>query len=225
MTSKSKLITDTCWYLSPTTTVFNEDGRFKDCFGLLETLRSFRRIEPRFPVWALDNGCFSNAWTEKAWKRMLEFYTDTEKERCLFACVPDVVYDAKGTLEWFKLYSNHVRDMGYPVALVTQDGMQTTNIPWDEIDCIFIGGSDWHKRGAEGGRLMAAGVEHGKWVHIGRVNSGLVMLQRFLIADSWDGLTLARSPGQQYGSIGRAIREIRNQKSGNQMSLFGRKNE
>jgi len=156
-----------------------------------------------FPCWALDNGRFTDAWTEPRWRAMIEFYGDLSA--CLFCVVPDWPYDAKLTLEWFWKYHQVVRDAGYPVALATQDGMTPNVIPWDTIDCLFIGGSDTHKRGPEGRALMISAKEHDKHLHVGRVNSGDVIRRLFWMADSWDGRTLAIHPGQQYDSIGTAV--------------------
>jgi len=82
-------------------------------------------------------------------------------------------------------------------------------IPWHEIDALFLGGSDEHKRGPEGGALIAEARRHGKWLHVGRVNSGSTLLNYFWMANSWDGTTFIRHPRQQYDSIGRAVRQAR----------------
>lgn len=81
----------------------------------------------------------------------------------------------------------------FPVALVSQDGISNTDIPWDDFDCIFIGGSDEHKLGKEGGWVVREAKKHNKWIHIGRVNSSRRIL-KFWQADSWDGTCLNYFP-------------------------------
>src|SRR5260221_14285962 len=55
-------------------------------------------------------------------------------------------------------------------------------VPWNEIDAIFLGGSDDFKIG-EAGRLVTERAKaEGKLVHMGRVNSE----RRMLIANRWD---------------------------------------
>jgi hypothetical protein len=156
-----------------------------------------------FPCWALDNGRYTGAFTEKKWRAMLEFYSDLRN--CLFALVPDCPMDTKSTLEWFWRYEGHVREMNYPLGLTSQNGMTPEMVPWDAIDCLFIAGDDTHKRGPEGHNLIIEAKMHDKRVHVGRVNSGKVIRNQFWMADSWDGTTLARHPTQQHRSIGSAV--------------------
>jgi hypothetical protein len=156
-----------------------------------------------FPCWALDNGRYTGAFTEKLWRAMLEFYPNLDN--CLFALVPDCPMDAKGTLEWFWRYEGYVREMDYSVGLTSQNGMTSDMVPWDAIDCLFIAGDDAHKRGPEGRNLIIEAKTRGKHVHVGRVNSGRVIRNYFWMADSWDGTTLARHPTQQHKSIGSAV--------------------
>jgi len=134
---------------------------------------------------------------------MLEWYED--KTACLFSLVPDCPFDAEGTIEWFWRYEKYVRDLGYPVGLASQNGMTSEMVPWEAIDCLFIGGDDAHKRGPEGRNLIIGAKMRGKHVHVGRVNSGRVIRNYFWMADSWDGTTLARHPTQQHKSIGSAV--------------------
>jgi hypothetical protein len=191
------------WYLSPTTAI---KPKYRDCFGILETLGSGHDVST-WPVWALDNGRFTGAWTEPKWIAQLEFYENPTN--ALFAVVPDEPYDARETLRLFKHYAPIVRNYGYPVALATQDEMAPQVIPWDELDALFIGGSDAHKRGREGGSLITEARKRRLWIHVGRVNSGATILKHFWLANSWDGQTLAIKPGQQAASIARAVRTVR----------------
>lgn len=186
-------------YLSPTTSI---QGEYEHCFGIFETIGSLHNVYA-YPCFGVDNGRFTDAWTEPKWRFMLEFYG--ELDTCLFAVVPDCPFDSKGTLEWFWRYEGYVRDLGYPVALATQNGMTSETVPWDAIDCLFVGGDDEHKRGPEARNLMIEAKIRGKHLHVGRVNSGEAIRDYFWMADSWDGRTLAIHPGQQYASIGAGV--------------------
>ena len=194
-------------YLSPTTSI---DGPYRTSFGLLESIGGCHNISA-FPCWATDNNRFPGTWTEKLWRKMLEFYDDLSA--CLFSLVPDCPMDAKGTIEWFWRYERVVRDLGYPVGLASQNGMTPKQVPWEAIDCLFVGGDDTHKRGPEGRNLIVEAKMRGKHVHVGRVNSGKVIRNLFWMADSWDGMTLARHPTQQHKSIGSAVLYARNKQA------------
>ena len=197
------------WYLTPTTSVRDAD---RDVIGLFQTIGgSHNAALDEFQVWALDNGCFSGSWTEDRWRHMIAAYSPEARRRCLFCVVPDVVYDCDATLAQFTHYAPVVRDHGYPVALVTQDGLIPERVPWDELDALFIGGSDKHKRGPEGSALIVKGQEYDKWVHVGRVNSAYALERLFWTADSWDGTTGAFCP-QGIRPIAAAVRRVRAQR-------------
>jgi hypothetical protein len=114
---------------------------------------------------------------------------------CRFAVAPDVVADAAATLARSAPFLPAIRDLGYPVALVAQDGLEDLQVPWDDIDALFIGGSTEWKLGQHAHRLGAEAKRRGKWLHMGRVNSA----RRFAIAellgcDSVDGTYLTYGP-------------------------------
>lgn len=180
------------WYLTPSIAVAPRYRRF---FGLFETLGS-RHILDGVEVWGMDNGRFNPKgtavnprWTEDAWLAMLDYYRPEDRARCRFCVVPDVPYDAAGTLALFGRYVAVVRDHGYPPALATQDGMTLADIPWQDIDALFVGGSDAHKLGAEALALIKAAQARKKWVHVGRVNSAR-RIKHFWHVDSVDGRML-----------------------------------
>lgn len=195
------------YYLHPTG---NINGLFMDCFGIFLSLTRPTAPEDvsQLPVWAIDNGRFTDTWTEDGWLKFLLRYSPL-LDTCLFAVVPDVPFNAEATLEEFERYAPTVRKIGYPLALASQDGMTPSMVPWHEIDALFLGGTDKHKRGLEGGTLIAEAQKHGKWLHVGRVNSGKTLINHFWMANSWDGTTFIRHPKQQYNSVGRAVRMAR----------------
>lgn len=89
-----------------------------------------------------------------------------------------------------------IRALGFPVALVLQDGQQDVPIPWDEIDAVFVGGTDQFKLGRVAARLCQEAKARGKWVHVGRVNSLKRLRYSVSIgADSVDGTYLIFCPG------------------------------
>lgn len=145
-------------------------------------------------TWCADNGSFSDKWDEATW---WAFLTDNvhRAATCLFAVAPDVVGDAAGTLAKSAPWMPKIRALGYPVAFVAQDGLEAMPVPWDDFDCLFIGGTTEWKLGPHARTLAAEAKRHGKWVHMGRVNSE----RRYRYAadigcDSADGTYLTFGP-------------------------------
>lgn len=144
--------------------------------------------------WCADNGAFSNRFDVGKWWAYLEKrapYAGT----CAFAVAPDVVGDAAATLARSAPWLAKIRALGYRVAFVAQDGLESLPVPWDDFDCLFIGGStDW-KLGEHARQLAGEAKHRGKWLHMGRVNS----LKRLRYAksigcDSVDGTYLTFGP-------------------------------
>jgi hypothetical protein len=133
-------------------------------------------IRPDDVTWCADNGCFSDNWDEAKW---WQFLTDNahRADTCLFAVAPDVVGDAWATEQRSAPWLAKIRDLGYPVAYVAQDGLEELELPydgtdwWDAFDVLFIGGTTEWKLGPHARRLVAQAKARGKWVHMGRVNS------------------------------------------------------
>lgn len=163
---------------------------------------------PAGQPWAADNGRFSKPDTYSdakylAWLRKRLPYVGS----CLFATAPDVVGDAQATLELSAPMFAPIRALGYPVALVAQDGLEALAVPWDDFDCLFVGGTTAWKLSEHAYRLAAEAKRRGKWTHMGRVNSW----QRFRAAaaagyDSADGTVLRFDTQRPVGEwSGRAI--------------------
>jgi len=188
-------------YLSSSARQFFEHG---PQFGIMCNI--VRRIGRQLEAleagcyWMLDNGAFTGKWTLRTWLREL-WALRRYRRTCLAVMVPDVLADWRATLRRFWLLVWIPRLLGYPVALVTQDGLTSDRVPWWLIDCLFVGGSDQHKRGPEAYQLAIAGRQRGKWIHVGRVNSGAAMIKYFSWANSYDGTTFSRHPHQQVKSI------------------------
>jgi hypothetical protein len=141
-------------------------------------------------VWAADNAAFT-AFDTDAFLAMLERLQ--RHPDCRFVAAPDVVGDAAETLRRFRLWGPMIRSLGFPVALVGQDGLTPAVTPWDAFDAFFIGGStDW-KLSREARELASYAKARGKWVHMGRVNSKRRLHYAERIGcDSIDGTSFSR---------------------------------
>lgn len=145
-------------------------------------------------LWCADNGCFSGRWDERRW---WQFLVDNAHRAatCLFAVAPDVVGDAVATEQRSRPWLARIRELGYPVAYVAQDGLEDLVVPWDEIDCLFVGGSTAWKLGPAARALVKEAKRRGKWAHLGRVNSGARYAYALAIGcDSVDGTFLTDGP-------------------------------
>jgi hypothetical protein len=143
---------------------------------------------------------------------------DPDTWRCLFAVSPDVVGDARATLARSERFLPLIRYYTrFPAALVGQDGLEDMAVPWDEFDVFFIGGSTGWKLGEAARGLVAQAIDHGKWVHMGRVNS----LKRLRYAeaigcDSADGTYITFGPDANLPTVLGWVRAI-----GSQLPLWG----
>lgn len=152
---------------------------------------------PEDSWWAMDNACFNHPddFNFDRFERSLKARMAYAGDRLLFVVTPDVPFDADGTIRRFEEYKDRMKKLGAPVAFVTQDGMQLEDLPWNDFDAMFVGGSTVWKTGTESGALIREAKRRGKWVHMGRVNS----LRRLYVAesmgcDSVDGTFLAKGP-------------------------------
>jgi hypothetical protein len=169
-------------------------------------------------TWAMDNDCFNGGLDADKFVEILSVY-HPYREKCLFVALPDVVGDSQKTLKRFFQWQPIISNFGYKVALVTQDGLTPQKTPWNLLDALFVGGTDNHKRGKEGGALIERAKKIGVWVHVGRVNSASVMENLFWMCDSFDGTTITFNPGERSRSIGGAINRVRAKKKF-QLTLF-----
>lgn len=136
--------------------------------------------------YGLDNGCFSR-FPEKKWKRLL---SEAEEIKPVFVCLPDIVGDARRTLDLFNVFKPLTS--GLPRALVLQDGIGYFEIPWNDIDAVFVGGTDEFKVSQEAINACKVAKMLNKWVHVGRVNTVDRLNQWIDIGDSLDGSGISR---------------------------------
>lgn len=153
----------------------------------------------------IDNGVYSNKWIERDWLIALIDFLPF-RHNCLGCIVPDFLHylpggrvrgDWERTLERFYLYQPAVKRLGFPVAFATQDGQPIDKIPWSLLDTLFIGGSNYHKRGKEAEQIALEGKRLGKHVHVGRVSSVSAIKRLWPWADSWDGTTFRYEPDKR----------------------------
>lgn len=144
--------------------------------------------------WACDNDCYLRLKRQK-YIAMLRQVARANRSRLLFVTAPDVVADAAATLARFRLWQPSLAYLKLPIALVAQDGQEDLAVPWDQIVCLFIGGSTAWKLGPHAERLIYEAHDRGKHVHVGRVNT----LRRMwwfssLPVDSFDGTCFSKWP-------------------------------
>jgi hypothetical protein len=121
-------------------------------------------------IWACDNGAFTG-FDAVAFERMLS-RCRPQAAAALFVAVPDVVGDWVRTRRLWTTWSPVVRAYGFRPALVLQDGVEPRQIPWSQCGAVFVGGSTGFKLGTLARSIVGYARACGKWVHMGRVNSG-----------------------------------------------------
>lgn len=200
-------------YLTGAATSGAAEVAFDRGIGLMiQPGNSYHLKVAQYPFWAADNGAFTKSargFDEAKFRTMLrrEHLRD-QAGSCLFVVAPDrlhvhpdgsVTGDARGTLEQFPAWAREIREAGFPVALVAQDGLETmlTAVPWDLVDVLFIGGSTEWKLSDAARCCLAEARRRGKGTHMGRVNSFSRMAQAAaMLADTADGTFLMFAPKQ-----------------------------
>lgn len=187
-------------------------------------------------AWVGDNGAFTGFDKDvfMGCVRKLLPYQST----CKCLTVPDVPFQWLPTLDMFRDWSPSIRRMGFPVGLAVQDGATVSNIPWPEIDAVFVGGSTQWKRQQPriaGGiierptvvkEIVNEAKSRGLWVHVGRsANAPKQLWYAYdLGADSVDGTRETYAPDREFRWIAQTMWEIHQHKAGlpaeKQMRLF-----
>lgn len=180
--------------------------------GFIATPRQ-GQYPPPGVVWCLDNNCFGKEeFNEAKWWKWVQSPL-LDRTTCAFVTAPDVVGDAQATTIKSMPWLTRIRELGYRVAFVAQDGCDEYRPPWDEFDVLFIGGTDSFKLGplprllAREARLRNIGV------HCGRVNS----LKRLRYAEaigcqSADGTSLIFGPDKRLRDVLHWVNTIHTQK-------------
>ena len=155
---------------------------------LVTPLTGFLR-QKEHDEFAIDNGAFAGFKRDKFLSILAREHEASHL--CRFVVVPDVVGDARRTLEAFDYWKYKLS--GWPLALAAQDGIDKLPIPWKQIKAIFIGGTTEFKIGEKAKAVIRAGQTMGKYVHVGRVNTpGRFEYFESLGVDSIDGTGLSR---------------------------------
>lgn len=139
----------------------------------------YDRIVDQYPHWAADNGCFNHP--DRSETELLDWLKRHGRRDAAFFPAPDVVGNAKLTLARSLPVLPKIRALGFKAAFVAQNGIEHTDIPWDDFDCLFIGGDTEFKLSAQSQFLVRWAKAEGKWVHMGRVNS----YKRLSLANRW----------------------------------------
>lgn len=191
-------------YFAPQPNVLKKLGADPALWGLITTpARGARPILPGYR-WIADNGCFTGVWKEWAWLEWLDVLAGCRR-RCVMATLPDVVGDPVQTMVSFRHYLPIVRQRGWPVGLVAQDGME--ELPWPtDYDALFIGGGTEWKLSEGAAWCIRRAQRDGKWTHVGRVNS-IKRLAHFKLlgVNSVDGTTICFAPEKRFHKLSEAL--------------------
>lgn len=164
-------------------------------------------------LWAADTGCFTRPEAFDT-DKYIEWLVKRKQfaSMCLFATAPDVVGDAVLTLERSVPVFSMIREAGFKAALVGQDGLEDLDIPWDDFDCLFIGGTTEWKLSEPAYSLVAEAKKRDKWAHQGRANSFRRLKAAALSGyDSADGTFLKFAPDTNIIRMERWFERLRQQ--------------
>lgn len=122
--------------------------------------------------------------------------------RFLFLAAPDAAemtpagprVSWEGTLWLWRSWYKALAARGLPLAIVLQDGATVESVPWDQVDAVFVGGSDRWKDGPEPVTLLDEAGRRGLWRHVGRVNTQRRERHVWPRCDSFDGSGYSRWP-------------------------------
>lgn len=129
---------------------------------------SIERTAQSGRAWAADNDCYQGLDAD-AFDLMLQRINGLNG--CLFVTVPDVVADANATATLWETWAPIVKSYNLPRALVLQDGITEPDVPWSELDAVFVGGSTEWKLGSQAATIVTEANKRNKWTHMGRVNT------------------------------------------------------
>lgn len=192
---------------------YTGESAYKEHFGFLAS--PTHAITPDEAIktgvsWAMDNGAFIH-------KTPLEFLAMLKRYQ-RYAVKPDWVValdvpgNAEKTLELFPAWNQIIKAYGYPVALVAQNGMRPEQVNWDEIVCLFVGGTDKWRFGPECMALVREAKRRGKITHLGRVNTQSRIKAAYLAGfDTVDGSSYATHKQEKSHMAVNTLRWLNNQ--------------
>jgi hypothetical protein len=153
-------------------------------------------------AWCADNACYTGRYPgDEAYLAWLARHR-AHAGLCGFATAPDVPADAPATLARAAPMLPRIQQLGYPAALVAQDGLEQLPIPWHSFDVLFLGGTTTWKLSPAAAGLAARARAHGLAVHMGRVNSLRRLRHAAAIGcTSADGTFLAYGPDRNLPTL------------------------
>jgi len=187
------------------------DAMNQGLLGQIVTPAAGNRLEAG-REWCADNAVFAGRYPGD--EAYLAWLADRHEHAalCRFAVAPDVVGDAAATLALSAPMLPRIRALGYPAALVAQNGLEDLDVPWDSFDVLFIGGDTGWKLGPAARALIVEARRLGKWVHMGRVNSRARLQYALTVGcDSVDGTYLAFGPDKNLPTLVGWLREADDQ--------------
>lgn len=116
---------------------------------------------------AIDNGAYSGLDAQGF--RALLARELPNKTGCRFVVAPDIPFSMRRTLELFHRWRHELA--GWRVALAIQNDVEAFDLPWEQIDAVFVGGDDAFKTSRHAVAVMKTAKALGKWAHVGRVNT------------------------------------------------------
>ena len=169
------------------------ESNFADCLGHLLTPKSGNAPASLPLKFGADNGCFLG-FNEHGFRRLLARIAP-HKERCLWAVAPDVVGDARKTLELWPFWRAEIIRHGLTPCYVLQDGQESLPLPG--AAAYFVGGSTKWKLGIHARHLAGEVKAAGAWLHMGRVNT----LRRLRTALDWGCDSVDGSCFSRWGDV------------------------
>lgn len=160
------------------------------------TGNSLARVGNWGVTWCIDNAAFNAQKFDPGKFLSLVCKAADAPSRPVFVVVPDVVANHAATVALFDKWLPRLRPFDLPLAFVAQDGLSDLEdeIPWPDIEAVFIGGGDEFKEDMTI-HVAEACRRHGKWCHLGRVNGrSRLRLALHNDVDSVDGSSLSRFP-------------------------------
>ena len=92
--------------------------------------------------WVLDNGAYSG-FDRESFIRMQTVALDDDD--CEWIVIPDRVGDHDETLRLFDEWMKEFDIPAHKAAFVAQNGCSQSLVPWEDIGCLFIGGTNEFK--------------------------------------------------------------------------------
>jgi len=174
-----------------------------DKFGHLVTPRNDCGVQMTPATIGIDNDRFNTFYDEDRFLRTLGRMVKFQ-DRIKFVAAPDTPFDSAATLREFRDWGPRIRNLGFPVALVLQNGMKAETLPWGAFDAVFVGADDAYKLGQDAATICIEARSRGLWTHMGRVNSILRLEYcRSLQTDSVDGSGWAKFDREMFGRLER----------------------